>query len=115
MHDWLGQPSVYGLRIDYLALSENVEGHKERLGLLLAENEGAKFWLNVLSEIENRGVNDILIACIDGLRGFLDAINSACPVTQIQLRIVHMVMKSVKYVPRKEYKAVTSDLEQIYQ
>tara|TARA_B100000963_G_C22550452_1_gene636527 strand:+ start:86 stop:1294 length:1209 start_codon:yes stop_codon:yes gene_type:complete len=99
----------------YLALGVTMEGHKELLGLWLSENEGARFWLNVLTELQNRGVKDILIACVDGLKGFPDAINSAFPETQIQLCIVHMVRNSVRYVPWKDYKAVTADLKRIYQ
>jgi len=99
----------------YLALGVNLEGHKELLGLWLAENEGAKFWLNVLTELQNRGVKDILIACVDGLKGFPDAISTAFPETQIQLCIVHMVRNSIKFVPWKDYKAVTADLKKIYQ
>ena len=99
----------------YLALGVTMEGQKELLGLWMSENEGAKFWLNVLTELQNRGVEDILIACVDGLKGFPDAINSAFPNTQIQLCIVHMVRNSVKYVPWKDYKAVTTDLKRIYQ
>ncbi len=99
----------------YLALGVNLEGHKELLGMWLSENEGAKFWLNVLTELQNRGVKDILIACVDGLKGFPDAINTAFPDTQIQLCIVHMVRNSLKFVPWKDYKAVTRDLKQIYQ
>ena len=99
----------------YLALGVNMEGHKELLGLWLSENEGAKFWLNVLTELQNRGVKDILIACVDGLKGFPDAINAVFPETQIQLCIVHMVRNSVKYVPWKDYKVVTVELKQIYQ
>ena len=99
----------------YLALGVNMEGHKELLGMWLAENEGAKFWLNVLTELQNRGVKDILIACVDGLKGFPDAINTAFPDTHIQLCIVHMVRNSIRYVPWKDYKAVTTDLKQIYQ
>jgi putative transposase len=99
----------------YLALGVNMEGHKELLGLWLSENEGAKFWLNVLTELQNRGVKDILIACVDGLKGFPDAINTAFPETQVQLCIVHMVRNSLKYVTWKDYKAVTADLKQIYQ
>ena len=92
-----------------------MEGHKELLGMWLSENEGAKFWLNVLTELQNRGVKDILIACVDGLKGFPDAINTVYPETQIQLCIVHMVRNSIKYVPWKDYKPVTADLKQIYQ
>ena len=99
----------------YLALGVNLEGHKELLGLWLSENEGAKFWLSVLTELQNRGVKDILIACVDGLKGFPDAIAGAFPETQIQLCIVHMVRNSIKFVPWKDYKAVTADLKQIYQ
>lgn len=99
----------------YLALGVNIEGHKELLGMWISENEGAKFWLNVLTELQNRGVNDILIACVDGLKGFPDAINTVFPQAQIQLCIVHMVRNSMKYVPWKDYKAVTADLKRIYQ
>ena len=99
----------------YLALGVNLEGHKELLGLWISENEGAKFWLNVLTELQNRGVKDILIACVDGLKGFPEAINATFPETEIQLCIVHIVRNSLKYVPWKDYKAVTADLKQIYQ
>jgi len=99
----------------YLALGVNMEGHKELLGLWISENEGAKFWLNVLTELQNRGVKDILIACVDGLKGFPDAISAAFPSTQIQLCIVHMVRNSMKYVPWKDYKTIASDLKKIYQ
>ena len=99
----------------FLALGVNLEGHKDLLGLWIAENEGAKFWLNVLPELQNRGVKDILIACVDGLKGFPDAINAVYPDTRIQLCIVHMVRNSVKFVPWKDYKPVTADLKQIYQ
>jgi putative transposase len=92
-----------------------MDGHKELLGTWLSENEGAKFWLNVLTELQNRGVKDILIACEDGLKGFPEAINSIFPNTQIQLCIVHMVRNSIRYVPWKDYKAVTADLKTIYQ
>lgn len=98
----------------YLALGVNLEGHKELLGMWLSENEGAKFWLGVLTELQNRGVKDILIACVDGLKGFPDAIQAVYPQTQIQLCIVHMVRNSVKFVPWKDYKAVTADLKKIY-
>lgn len=99
----------------YLALGVNLEGHKDLLGMWLSENEGAKFWLNVLTELQNRGVQDILIACVDGLKGFPEAINTVFPKTQVQLCIVHMVRNSLKYVSWKDYKAVTADLKQIYQ
>jgi len=99
----------------YLALGVNLEGQKELLGLWISENEGAKFWLQVLTELKNRGVEQILIACVDGLSGFPDAINTAFPDARIQLCIVHMVRNSLKYVPWKDYKAVTADLKRIYQ
>jgi len=99
----------------YVALGVNLEGHKELLGLWLSENEGAKFWLDVLTQLQNRGVKDILIACIDGLKGFPDAITAVYPEAQIQLCIVHMVRNSMKFVPWKDYKAVTADLKRIYQ
>jgi len=99
----------------YLALGVNLEGHKELLGLWISENEGAKFWLNVLTELQNRGVKDVLIACVDGLKGFPDAINTTFPKAQVQLCIVHMVRNSLKYVSWKDYKAVTADLKKIYQ
>jgi putative transposase len=98
----------------YLALGVNMEGQKELLGMWMSENEGAKFWLNVLTELQNRGVKDILIACIDGLKGFPDAINTVYPEAQIQLCIVHMIRNSVKYVPWKDYKVLTADLKGIY-
>lgn len=99
----------------FLALGINTEGQKELLGMWLAENEGARFWLNVLTELKNRGLQDILIACVDGLKGFPDAINSVYPQTHIQLCIIHMVRNSLKYVSWKDYKAVTSGLKTIYQ
>ena len=98
----------------FLALGINTEGHKELLGMWIAENEGAKFWLSVLTELQQRGVEDILIACVDGLKGFPDAINAVFPQTNIQLCIVHMVRNSLKYVSWKDYKAVTADLKLIY-
>jgi len=98
----------------YLALGITQEGHKELLGIWISENEGAKFWLSVLTELQNRGVQDILIACVDGLTGFPEAINTAFPKTKVQLCIVHMVRNSLKYVSWKDYKAVTADLKKIY-
>lgn len=83
----------------YLVLGINIEGHKERLGMWVSENEGAKFWLSVLTDLQNRGVEQILIACVDGLKGFPDAINTVYPEAKIQLCIVHMVRHSMKRVP----------------
>jgi putative transposase len=99
----------------FLALGINTEGQKELMGMWLAENEGAKFWLSVLTELKNRGLQDILIACVDGLKGFPDAINSVYPQTHIQLCIIHMVRNSLKYVSWKDYKGVTGGLKTVYQ
>jgi transposase-like protein len=98
----------------YLVLGVNIEGHKELLGMWISENEGAKFWLSVLTELQNRGVQHLLIACVDGLKGFPEAISAAYPKAQIQLCIVHMVRHSLKFVPWKDYKAVAADLKLIY-
>ena len=98
----------------YLALAVNTEGHKELLGMWISENEGAKFWMSVLTELKNRGVKDIFIACVDGLKGFPDAINAVYPETKIQLCIVHMVRNSLRYVSYKEMKEVANDLKDIY-
>ena len=99
----------------YLALGVNLSCHKELLGLWLAETEGARFWLGILTELQTRGVKDILIACMDGLKGFPDAIGNVFPDTQVQLCIVHMVRNTMKYVVWKDYKALSADLKQIYQ
>jgi transposase-like protein len=98
----------------YLALGINLEGHKELLGLWLSENEGSKFWLSILTELQNRGLKDILIACVDGLKGFPEAINTVYPDTKIQLCIVHMVRNSLRFVPWKDKKRVAVDLKKIY-
>ena len=98
----------------YLALGINMEGRKEVLGFYLSENEGAKFWLGVLTDLKNRGVQDIFIACMDGLTGFPDAVRSVYPAAKVQLCIVHMVRNSTKYVSYKDLKAVCHDLKQIY-
>ena len=98
----------------YLALGITEEGHKDLLGLWISENEGAKFWLSVLTDLQNRGVKDIFIACVDGLTGFPEAINAAFPKTKVQLCIVHMVRNSLRYVPAKDMKAVAQDLKRIY-
>ncbi|OGT28381.1 MAG: transposase [Gammaproteobacteria bacterium RBG_16_66_13] len=98
----------------YVALGVNLEGQKDLLGLWIGETEGAKFWLNVLTELRNRGVRDILIACVDGLKGFPDAIENLYPQTQVQLCIVHMVRNSLRYVSWKERKAIARDLRSIY-
>jgi putative transposase len=101
-------------RAVYLALAVNLEGQKELLGLWIGEAEGAKFWLNVLTELNNRGVQDILIAAVDGLTGFPEAISSVFPKTEVQLCIVHMVRNSMRYVPWKDRRAVVKGLKKIY-
>jgi len=99
----------------YLALAINLEGDKELLGMWLADNEGAKFWLAVMHELKNRGVRDMFIACVDGLTGFPDAIEATFPHTLTQLCIVHMLRNSLKFVPWKRRKEVARDLKTIYQ
>lgn len=98
----------------YLALGVNLDGQKELLGIWISQNEGSKFWLNVLTEIKNRGVEDIFITCIDGLTGFPEAIETVFPKTQVQLCIVHMIRNSLRYVPWKSRKSVAADLKLIY-
>lgn len=98
----------------YLVMGINLEGMKDVLGMWIADNEGAKFWAMVVSDIKNRGVEDILIACIDGLKGFEEAIAAVFPKTQIQLCIVHMIRNSMKYVSWKDRKALALDLRTIY-
>lgn len=98
----------------YVALAINAEGQKELLGLWIGEAEGAKFWLGILSELKNRGVDDILIAAVDGLKGFPEAIEAVFPRTQVQLCIVHMVRNSLRYVSSKHRKALVHDLKLIY-
>lgn len=99
----------------YLAIGINMDGIKEVLGMWTSENEGAKFWLQVVTELKNRGVKEIFIACVDGLKGFPEAIEAVYPNTQIQLCIVHMVRHSLNYVSWKQRKEVATDLKAIYQ
>ena len=98
----------------YTAIGINLQGKKEVLGLWISDTEGAKFWLGIINELKNRGIEDILIACIDGLKGFPEAINAVFPQTHIQLCIVHMVRNSTKYVSWKERKAICADLKKVY-
>jgi putative transposase len=98
----------------YLAIGINMSGEKEVLGLWLAQSEGAKFWLQVVTELRNRGVQDIFIACVDGLKGFPDAIEAVFPKAVVQLCIVHMVRHSLNYVSWKRRKEVAADLRRIY-
>jgi putative transposase len=99
----------------YLAIGINMDCVKEVLGMWTSENEGAKFWLQVVTELKNRGVKEIFIACVDGLKGFPEAIEAVYPNTQIQLCIVHMVCHSLNYVLWKQRKEVATDLKTIYQ
>ena len=98
----------------YLALGINMDGKKEVLGFYLNETEGAKFWMSVLTDLKNRGIEDIFIACMDGLTGFPDAVRAVYPKTKVQLCIVHMVRNSTKYVSYKDLKEVCRDLRSIY-
>lgn len=98
----------------YLAIGINMEGHKEILGLWIAQTEGAKFWLSVVTELKNRGVQDIFIACVDGLKGFPEAIETVYPHAIVQLCIVHMVRNSLNYVPWNKRKEVAADLRLVY-
>ncbi len=98
----------------YLALAINTDGHKELLGMWISENEGSKFWLSVLTELQTRGVKDIFIVCVDGLTGFPEAINTVYPKTNIQLCTVHQVRNSLKYVSYKDKKEAAKDLKAIY-
>jgi putative transposase len=99
----------------YLAIGVRIDGFKDVLGIWLEKEEGAKFWLKVITELQNRGLKDIFIACVDGLKGFPEAIESVFPLTQVQVCIVHMVRNSLRYVSYKDRKMVVQDLKSIYQ
>ena len=99
----------------YVALGVNLQGKKELLGLWLGETEGAKFWLSCLTDLKNRGVNDIFVVCVDGLSGFADAIRAAFPQTKVQRCIVHLVRAALKYTTDKDSREVAADLKTIYQ
>ncbi len=99
----------------YVALGVNLEGKKELLGLWLGENEGVKFWLSCLTDLKNRGLDDIFVVCIDGLSGFAEAVHAAYPETSVQLCIVHLVRAALRYVSHEDSKAVVADLKKIYQ
>ena len=98
----------------YTILGVNIEGRKEVLGLYISETEGANFWLQVLTDLSNRGVNDILIACVDGLKGFPEAIESIFPETEVQLCVVHQIRNSLRYVGSKNQKEFMADLKRVY-
>jgi transposase-like protein len=99
----------------YVALGVNLEGRKELLGLWLGENEGAKFWLSCLTDLQSRGLKDIFVACIDGLSGFAEAVHAAYPQTKVQLCLVHLVRAALRYVSSEDSQAVVRDLKKIYQ
>jgi putative transposase len=101
-------------RAIYVAIGVNLQGRKEVLGLWMGQAEGAKFWLQVLTELQNRGLQDIFIACMDGLKGFPQAIETVFPKTQVQLCIVHLLRASLNYVSRKQRKQVAADLKPVY-
>ena len=105
---------VVKVKAVYLALGIDLTGNKQLLGLWIAQTEGAKFWLQVVTELKNRGVQDIFIACVDGLKGFPEAIESVYPQTAVQLCVVHMVRHSLNYVSWKMRKAVAADLRSVY-
>ncbi len=98
----------------YMALAINLEGRKELLGLWIDQSEGAKFWLRILNELKNRGLQDVLISAVDGLTGFPEAIAAVFPKTEVQLCIVHMVRNSLKFVPFRDRKAIAADLRKVY-
>ena len=101
-------------RAIYNVLGINKDGHKELLGMYIAKSEGANFWLEVLTDLQNRGVEDIMICCVDGLKGFPDAIQSVFPKTAVQLCIVHQIRNSIKYVGSKHQKEFLKDLKLVY-
>ena len=98
----------------YLAMAITMEGQREVLGMWFQQTEGAKFWMQVLNELKHRGVQDILICCVDGLKGFPEAIEAIFPETVVQTCIVHLIRQSLRYVPRRQYDQVTKDLKPIY-
>lgn len=101
-------------RAMYTVLALRLDGHKELLGLYISESEGARFWLGVLSDLQSRGVKDILVASIDGLKGFPEAIESIFPHTRVQLCLVHQMRNSLRFVPDKDRKAVARELKKVY-
>ncbi|WP_455428412.1 IS256 family transposase [Dryocola sp. LX212] len=114
IHYKIREDGRYQSKAVYTVLALNLEGKKEILGLYLSESEGANFWLSVQTDLQNRGVNDILIACVDGLTGFPEAINSIYPDTEVQLCVIHQIRNSIKYVASKHHKAFMADLKPVY-
>jgi len=115
IHYKVREDGTYISKAFYTVLGVNLEGKKEILGLYLNESEGAKFWLQVLTDLQNRGVKDILIASVDGLKGFPEAINAVFPETEVQLCIVHQIRNSLKYVASKNQKQFAGELKKVYQ
>ena len=101
-------------RAVYIAIGIDMEGHKDVLGMYVGQNESAKFWLSILNGLKNRGVEDILIACVDGLTGFPQAIEAVFPQTEIQQCIIHQIRNTTKYVSYKEIKPLMADLKRVY-
>lgn len=114
MHYKVRESGGVETRAIYNILGINREGKKDLIGIYLSESEGAKFWLSVLTDLKQRGVDDILVACIDGLKGFPEAIEAVFPETQVQLCIVHQIRSSLRYVPERDKKAVVADLKPVY-
>ncbi|EJA94308.1 transposase mutator type [Salmonella enterica subsp. enterica serovar Newport str. CVM 4176] len=114
IHYQILEDGRYQNKAVYTVLALNLEGKKEVPGLYLSESEGANFWLSELSDLQNRGVEDILIACVDGLTGFPEAINSIYLQTEVQLCVIHQIRNSIKYVVSKHHKAFMADLKPVY-
>jgi putative transposase len=101
-------------KVFYSVLGINCEGKKDILGIYIQESEGAKFWLNILTDLKNRGIKDVIIACVDGLKGFSEAINSIFPKSEVQLCVIHQIRNSIKYVASKDSKEFMNDLKLVY-
>ena len=115
IHYKIKEDGKYVNKAVYTILGVNLQGKKEILGLYISESEGSNFWLSVLTDLNNRGVKDILIASVDGLKGFPEAINSIFPKTEVQLCIVHQIRNSIRYVASKDQKEFMKDLKLVYQ
>ena len=98
----------------YIAIGINMDGKKDVLGMYVGENESARYWLSILNGLKNRGVEDILIACVDGLNGFPEAISAVYPKTEVQQCIIHQIRNSTRYVSYKDIKALMADLKKVY-
>lgn len=114
IHYKIKEEGKYVSKAVYTILGVGLDGKKEVMGLYLSENEGANFWLQVLTDLNNRGVEDILIASVDGLKGFPEAINAIFPNTEVQLCVVHQIRNSIRYVASKNQKEFLKDLKQVY-